>query len=395
MALDTDVGDLRRRARRNIPGWIFDYADAGSFSEETMQNNRQDFRQYKFRQRVMVDVSQRSLATKIVGENITAPFGLAPTGLAGFFHPSGEIHAAQAAEAAGVPFCLSTVSICSIEEVAAATTKPFWFQIYIMRDRGFTRSLLERAWQAGCRTLVLTMDLPLQAQRHKDVKNGLTIPPKMTAANIAQMIAHPRWSLGILAARRFGFGNFRDVPGLNSMSSYASWVASSFDPAVTWRDLEWLRSVWAGKIILKGIMDSADAAMAVRVAADGIVVSNHGGRQLDGAPSSISMLPHIVDTVRGRTDILFDSGIMSGQDIVRALALGAQCCLLGKAYLYGLAAGGRKGIDMLFAMLRREMDVTLALTGVSSVRDLNPSIFIGSGLCAEARIEAVPLSLPA
>ena len=370
----TSVDDLRTLAKKRIPRWVFDYADAGSFEEQTLHANRDDFRRLRIQQRVMVDVSSRSQATSILGQPITMPIGIAPTGLAGFFHPNGEIHGAKAAASAGVPYCLSTVSICSIEDVRAASKMPFWFQIYIMRDRGLTRSLIERAEAAACSALVVTLDLPLQAQRHKDIKNGLKIPPRLTLPNLLEMACKPRWSIGMLHAGRFNFGNFKGAfDGAESMTSFAEWVAQSFDASISWKDIEWIRAIWPGKLILKGILNAKDARHALAAGADAIVVSNHGGRQLDGAPSSIATLSGVADAVGSDTEILFDGGIRTGQDVLKAMALGARCCLIGKSYLYGLAASGQAGVARTIEILRKEIDVTLALSGTTDVVTIDSS----------------------
>jgi L-lactate dehydrogenase (cytochrome) len=376
MASIVNVSDMETLARRRIPGWVFDYAAGGSYDERTLHANQNDLARLTFDQRVMVDVSSRKMATTIVGIPTALPIGIAPTGLAGFFHPDGEIHAARAAIAADIPYCLSTVSICSIEDVRAAAG-PFWFQIYVMRDRGFTRSLIERARLADCPALVLTLDLPLQAQRHRDIRNGLVIPPRFTLKALLEMTMKARWSLGMAKAGRFDFGNFKDAPKTGGMASFARWVADSFDPTFTWGDVAWIRENWPGKLILKGILNADDAKMAMNVGADAIVVSNHGGRQLDGAPSTISVLPEIADTLGGKTEIIFDSGIRSGQDVLKALALGARYCLIGRAHLYGLAAGGQSGVAKVIDIMRRELDVSMALTGSSDVVRIDPSVVRG------------------
>ncbi len=371
----TNIQDLRQRARRRVPRAIFDYADRGSYDELTIRENRRDLQSLRFRQRVMVDVSQQSVATTVLGEPWSVPVGIAPTGLTGLFHPDGEICGARAAEAFGVPFCLSTMSICSIEDVAGATTKPFWFQLYVMRDRGFSKSLVERAIAANCSALVLTLDLQVQGQRHRDIKNGLSVPPKLTLGNMLDIASKPAWALGVLRGKRRTFGNLQDqIAGADSLTTLSQWIAGQFDPALNWSDVAWIRSLWPGKLILKGVLDIEDAEKAVQVGCDAIVVSNHGGRQLDAAPSSISVLPEIVQRVAGRTEILFDGGVQSGQDVLKALALGARGCLIGKAFLWSLAAGGQAGVTQALNILKKELAVSMALTGLVDVRDAGPDL---------------------
>ncbi|TDR88932.1 alpha-hydroxy acid oxidase [Enterovirga rhinocerotis] len=369
------VADLRDACRRRIPRLFFEFVDHGSYDEVTIRANRADLLAIGLNQRVMVDVAQRSHATTIVGQASSMPLAVAPTGLSGFIHPNGEIEAALAAEDEGIPFCLSTMSICSLEEVRAATTKPFWFQLYVQRDRGFTAALVERAKAAECSALVVTVDLQVQGQRHRDIRAGLAIPPRFSPATILDMAMKLPWSLGILKARRFRLGNIQGhLKGLDDMQSYAAWLADSFDPSLSWTDLEWLRGLWPGKLIVKGILDPADARSAVAAGADAIVVSNHGGRQLDGARSTISALSAIADSVGGETEILFDSGVQTGQDVLKALALGAGSCMIGKAFLYGLGAGGRQGVRDAIGFIRKEMDVTMMLTGTRDVAEIGPSI---------------------
>ncbi len=371
----TSIQDLRERARRRVPRAIFDYADRGSYDELTIRENRRDLQALRFRQRVMVDVSKQSVATTILGEPWTIPVGIAPTGLTGLFHPDGEIHGARAAEAFGVPFCLSTMSICSIEDVAGAVKKPFWFQLYVMRDRGFSKSLVERAIAADCSALVLTLDLQVQGQRHRDIKNGLSVPPKLTLGNMLDVASKPAWALGVLRGKRRSFGNLQDqIAGADNLTTLSQWIAGQFDPALNWNDVAWIRSLWPGKLILKGVLDVEDADQAVAAGCDAIVVSNHGGRQLDQAPSSISVLPEIVDRVAGRTEILFDGGVQSGQDVLKALALGAKGCLIGKSFLWSLAAGGEAGVTRALEILRKELAVSMALTGLVDVKDASPSL---------------------
>jgi L-lactate dehydrogenase (cytochrome) len=377
VAVITSIADLRAEARRCLPRAIFDYCDRGSYDEVTLRRNRSDYEAIQFRQRVAVDVSSQSLATTMVGESVTMPLGLAPTGLAGLFYRDGEIEAARAAQAFGVPFCLSTVSICSIEDVHAAVEKPFWFQLYLMRDRAFNAQLIERAQAANCPALVLTLDLQMQGVRRQDIKNGLTVPPRLTLRNAIEIAMRPRWLLGVLLGKRRTFGNLAGrVQGAVGLATISEWIAKQFDPTVGWQDVEWVRNRWPGKLILKGILDPEDAKVAATTGADAIVVSNHGGRQLDGAPSTISALPKVVDAVNGRVEVLFDGGIQCGQDVLKALALGARGCLIGKSFLYGLAAGGREGVTQALDLIRKELAVTLGLAGLADVRKVDRSILV-------------------
>ncbi len=375
MTVVTNVQDLRALARRRVPRAIFDYADRGSYDEVTLRANRAGLAAIGLRQRVMVDVSTRSTATTLAGQAATMPVAIAPTGLTGLFHRNGEIHGARAAEAFGIPFCLSTMSICSIEDVRAATTRPFWFQLYVMRDRGFARSLIERAAAAQCSALVLTLDLQIQGQRHQDLKNGLAVPPRLTLANALDIMRKPGWATGVLFGKRRTFGNLAgQIKGSDNLATLSQWIASQFDPSLNWQDIEWVRKLWPGKLILKGVLDVEDAKAAAASGADAIVVSNHGGRQLDGAMASIAALPAIVDAVGGRTEILFDGGVQSGQDVLKALALGARGCLIGKAFLYGLAAQGEAGVTRTLEIIRRELDVSMALTGIRDVAGVTPAV---------------------
>ncbi len=360
----TNIADLRELARRRVPRAFFEYADRGSYDETTLRENRRAFERLRFRQRVMRNVDHRSLATTIVGQPVSMPLAIAPTGMAGLQHASGEIHGARAAAKAGIPFCLSTVSICSIEQVRAATDAPFWFQVYVMRDRGFTRELIRRARAADCSALMVTADLTVQGQRHREIKNGLSVPPKVTLHNLFDIASKPRWAWNVLRAPSRSFGNLDGhIKGADSLTTLAQWIAAQFDPTITWDDLAWIRDLWPGKLIVKGILDAEDAKLAAAHGVDAIVVSNHGGRQLDGAPASIDVLPSIVDAVSGGTEVLFDSGILSGQDLLKALALGARAGLIGKAFLYGLGAGGEAGVTQAIDIIRRELSVTMALTG--------------------------------
>ena len=372
MRTATCIEDLRQAARRKIPRMFFDYAEAGSYAEETLRANRADLERIKLRQRVLVDVSRRDLRSTIVGEPVPLPLALAPVALTGMQHGDGEILACRAAHAAGIPFCLSTMSVCSIEDVAEAVDKPFWFQLYVMKDRGFVRALIERAAAAQCSALVLTVDLQVLGQRHCDVRNGLTVPPALRFNNVLNIATKPGWALSILRAKRKTFGNLAGhARGTHNVNSLAEWIAGQFDPALSWKDVEWVRSLWPGKLIIKGLLDLEDARLAAKTGANALVVSNHGGRQLDGAPSSVSALPTIADAIGGEIEIMFDGGIRSGQDLLRALALGARSCLIGRAYIFGLAAGGQAGVARVIEIIGNELDVTMALCGVNSVRAID------------------------
>ena len=358
------IEDLRQRARRRVPKMFFDYADSGSWTETTLRANEEDFQKIKLRQRVLVDMTNRSLESTMIGEKVSMPVALAPTGLTGMQHADGEILAAQAAEEAGVPFTLSTMSICSIEDVAEATTRPFWFQLYVMRDRDFINDLIDRAKAAGCSALVLTADLQILGQRHRDLRNGLSTPPKFTPKHVWQMATRPQWCLGMLGTKRRTFRNIAGhAKGADDLSSLARWTAEQFDPRLSWADVAWIKERWGGKLIIKGILDVEDARMAAETGADAIIVSNHGGRQLDGAPSSISVLPEIVEAVGDRIEIHLDGGIRSGQDVLKALCLGAKGVYIGRPFLYGLGAGGREGVKLALEIIRKELDITLALCG--------------------------------
>jgi L-lactate dehydrogenase (cytochrome) len=368
----TCIEDLRQQARRKVPRAFFDYAEAGSYSQETLRANRGDLERIKLRQRVLVDVSQRDLTTTIIGEKVALPLALAPIGLCGMQHGDGEILACRAAQAAGIPFTLSTMSICSIEDVAQAVGKPFWFQLYVMKDRGFIKALIERAAAAKCSALVLTVDLQVLGQRHCDVRNGMTVPPEIKLANLIDIATKPAWALSILRGKRKTFGNLAGhVGGMENVKSLAQWTAQQFDPTLNWKDVEWVKSVWPRKLILKGILDVEDARIAAKTGAAALIVSNHGGRQLDGAPSSISALPKIADAVGGDSEVMFDGGIRTGQDVLRALALGARSCMVGRSYIYGLGAAGEAGVAKAIEFLGKELDVSMALTGVNSVKDVD------------------------
>ena len=376
----TNIDDLRALARRKVPRAFFDYADSGSYQEETLRANRADLQAIKLRQRVLVDVSERSLATTVIGQKISSPIILAPVGLTGMQHGDGEILAARAANAAGIPYTLSTMSICSIEDVAEATTKPFWFQLYVIRDRSFSKDILARAQAAKCNALLLTVDLQVLGQRHRDVKNGMTVPPEIRIKNIIDIATKPAWAWSVLWGKRKTFGNLAGhVKGMDNVNSLGVWIQNQFDPALSWKDVEWIKSIWPGKLILKGILDPEDAKTAVKLGADGIVVSNHGGRQLDGAPSSISALPKVADAVGNDTEVLFDGGIRTGADIMRALALGARACMIGRAYVYGLGAGGQAGVAKAIDILEKELSVTMALTGTNRIADIDGHVLVGGG----------------
>jgi L-lactate dehydrogenase (cytochrome) len=371
----TCIEDLRQRARRQVPNMFFDYVEAGSYAQETLRANRADLERIKLRQRVLVDVSRRDLSTSIIGETVPLPLALAPIGLAGMQHRDGEIAACRAAQAAGIPFTLSTMSVCSIEDVAEAVDKPFWFQLYVMKDRGFVRSLIERAAAAKCSALMLTIDLQVLGQRHCDVRNGLSVPPEIKIRNVLDTMTKPRWAFGMLRAKRKTFGNLAGYACSGTdVRSISSWIATQFDSTLSWKDVEWIRDHWPGNLILKGLLDVEDARLAAKTGASALVVSNHGGRQLDGAPSSISVLPKIVDAVGGEIEVMFDGGIRSGQDIMRALALGARSCLIGRAYVYGLGALGERGVARAIEFIRKELEVTMALCGVNTVREIGRQV---------------------
>ena len=368
----TCIEDLRQAARRRVPRAFYEYADGGSYAEQTLNANRKDLEGIKLRQRVLVDVSNRSTATTILGEPVSLPLALAPIGLCGMQHGDGEILACRAAHAAGIPFTLSTMSICSIEDVAASVDKPFWFQLYVMKDRGFVRSLIERAAAVKCSALVLTVDLQILGQRHRDIKNGMTVPPQWRLGNIVDMASKPVWLLSVARGKRRTFGNIAGhVRGMENVNSLSHWIAGQFDETLSWKDVEWIADQWRGKLILKGILDVDDARMAAKTGAAALVVSNHGGRQLDGAPSSIAALPPIVEAVGSSIEILFDGGIRSGQDVMRAIALGARACLSGRAYVYGLGAGGQAGVTRAIEIIRNELNVSMALTGVKSIGEID------------------------
>ncbi|MBV9530944.1 MAG: alpha-hydroxy-acid oxidizing protein [Bradyrhizobium sp.] len=367
----TCIEDLRELHKQRVPKAFFDYVDRGSYAEETLRANCQELQKIKFRQRVLVDVSRRDLSTTILGEPASLPLILAPVGLLGMQHGDGEIHACRAAEAAGIPFTQSTMSICSIEDIAASVEKPFWFQLYVMKDRGFIKSLIERALAAKCSALVLTVDLQVIGQRHADIKNGMTVPPEWSLSKLIDFATKPAWVAGVLRGKRRTFGNLvGHLKGTDDITALSAWTATQFDAALNWKDIDWIRSIWPGKLVIKGILDVEDAELAAQSGAQAIVVSNHGGRQLDGAPSSIEVLPEIVDSVGSKTEVLFDSGIRSGQDLMRALALGAKACMIGRAYAYGLGAGGQAGVAKAIEIIRNELNTTMGLCGVNTIAEI-------------------------
>jgi L-lactate dehydrogenase (cytochrome) len=371
----TNIEDLRVLHQKRTPKMFYDYADSGSWTESTYRANTSDFQQIKFRQRVAVNMTNRTTKTTMVGEEVTMPVALAPTGLTGMQCADGEILAARAAEKFGVPFCLSTMSICSIEDVAERTTKPFWFQLYVMKDRGFIERLIERAKAARCSALVLTLDLQILGQRHKDLKNGLSAPPKLTIANMMNMATKPRWCLGMAMTPRRTFRNIvGHATGVGNMSSLSSWTAEQFDPGLNWGDVEWIKKLWGGKLIIKGILDAEDARLAVNTGADALIVSNHGGRQLDGAISSIKALPGIVDAVGKDIEVWMDGGIRSGQDVLKAWALGARGTMIGRPFLYGLGAMGEAGVTKCLELIHNELDITMAFTGHRDIQDVTKAI---------------------
>ncbi len=377
MSVITNIEDLRVLAQRRVPRMFYDYADSGSWTESTYRANNSDFAGMKFRQRVAVNMENRTLATSMVGQAVSMPVALAPTGLTGMQHADGEILAAKAAEKFGVPFTLSTMSICSIEDVAAHTTKPFWFQVYVMKDREFINRLIDRAKAANCSALVLTLDLQILGQRHKDLKNGLSAPPKLTIANIINMMSKPRWCMGMAGTQRRSFGNIvGHASNVSDMSSLSSWTSQQFDLALSWNDVEWIKQRWGGKLIIKGIMDAEDARLAVESGADALIVSNHGGRQLDGALSSIKALPSIVEAVGQQIEVHMDGGIRSGQDVIKAIALGAKGVYIGRPFLYGLGAMGEAGVTKCLDIIRNELDLTMAFCGLTDIKKVDQRILI-------------------
>ena len=377
MTVITNIDDLKRIYRRRVPKMFYDYCESGSWTEQTFRENVSDFEDIHFRQRVAVDLSNRSTASTMVGQEVRMPVALAPVGLTGMQHADGEIKAARAAEKFGVPFTLSTMSICSIEDVAAHTEKPFWFQLYVMRDKDFVRRIIQRARDAGCSALVLTLDLQVLGQRHKDLKNGLSAPPRLTLPVMADLATRWRWGLGMLGTRRRQFGNIvGHVKGVGDTSSLMAWTAEQFDPQLDWKKVEEIRAQWDGPFILKGIQEVDDAKMAVKVGADAIVVSNHGGRQLDGALSSIRALPPIVEAVGGEVEIHMDGGIRSGQDVLKARAMGARGVYIGRSYIYGLGAMGEKGVSKALEIIHRELDLSMAFCGHRDIEQVDRSILM-------------------
>ena len=379
MPVIADIEDLRLLAKRRVPKMFYDYADSGSWTEGTYRANSSDFQAIKLRQRVAVNIETRTLKTKMIGQDVAMPVALAPTGMTGMQHADGEILAARAAGKFGVPFCLSTMSICSIEDIAENTSNPFWFQLYVMRDREFGGRLIDRAKKAGCSALVLTLDLQVLGQRHKDLKNGLSAPPKPTIANIINLLTKPRWCLGMAGTKRRQFGNIvGHVDGVADMKSLSAWTADQFDPRLSWDDIAWIKDRWGGKLILKGIQDAEDAHMAVKSGADALIVSNHGGRQLDGAPSSITALPGIVSAVGSDIEVWMDGGIRSGQDVLKAVALGAKGTMIGRAFLYGLGAMGEAGVTKALEIIHKELDLTMAFCGKTDINQVDSSIILKS-----------------
>jgi len=375
MPVVTCIDDLRSMAKKRVARAVFEYVDCGSYDQRTLRANRTDLESLALRQRVGIDVEHRSLGTTMAGHEVRMPVALAPVGLTGLNWADGEMLAARAAERFGVPFTLSTMSICSIEDVASVVKKPFWFQLYVMRDRGFSASLVERAKAAGCSALMLTLDLQIQGQRHRDLKNGLAVPPKLTLGTALDVMTKPGWVLNVLTGRHKSFGNLEgQIPDAKNLTTLSHWIAGQFDPTLSWKDIEWVKKLWGGKLILKGILDVEDAKIAAAAGVDAIVVSNHGGRQLDGAISSIRALPEIADAVGASLELWFDGGIRSGQDVLKALALGARGTLIGRAFVYGLGAMGEVGVTRALELIEKELDVTMALCGLRDVREASRSI---------------------
>ncbi|MEY3777447.1 MAG: cytochrome L-lactate dehydrogenase [Pseudomonadota bacterium] len=375
MTVITNIEDLRVLHERRAPRMFYDYVDAGSWTESTYRANESDFQQIKFRQRVAINMEHRRIASTMLGQPVTMPVALSPVGMTGMQYADGEILAARAANRFGVPFCLSTMSICSIEEIAKHTQTPFWFQLYVMRDKAFVKALIERAKMANCSALVVTLDLQILGQRHKDLKNGLSAPPKPTLKNLLNLAMKPAWCMGMLGTKNRDFGNIvGHVKGVENMASLSAWTAGQFDPTLSWEEVEWIKNQWGGKLILKGILDAEDAKLARDVGADAIIVSNHGGRQLDGAPSSIKALPAIVQAVGKDLEVWLDSGIRSGQDVLKALALGAKGTMIGRSYVYGLGAMGEPGVTKALEIIANELDLTLAFCGMNDVRQVNSNI---------------------
>ena len=377
MPVITHIEDLRVLAEKRVPRMFYDYADSGSYTESTYRANESDFQKIKLRQRVAVNMDNRSIRTRMAGIDTTMPVAIAPTGLTGMQHADGEMLGAVAAKKFGIPFTLSTMSICSIEDIAKATQAPFWFQLYWMRDRDFMDRLMDRAKAANCSALMLTLDLQVLGQRHKDLKNGMTAPPKPTLANILNLMTKPRWCLGMAGTKRHGFGNLiGHAKGVSDMTSLSTWTKEQFDPKLDWNDVEWIKKRWGGKLILKGIMDAEDARLAVESGADAMIVSNHGGRQLDGAPSSIEALPAIAQAVGKMIEVWMDGGIRSGQDVLKAVALGARGTLIGRSFLYGLGAMGEQGVTKALEIIAKELDITMAFCGHTDIRNVDRGILL-------------------
>ena len=378
MPVITNIEDLRLLAKRRVPRMFYDYADCGSWTESTYRANEADFDRILLRQRVAVNLENRSTRTTMIGQEVAMPVAIAPVGLTGMQHADGEILTALAAKKFGIPFTLSTMSICSIEDVAQATgNHPFWFQLYVMKDRDFIERLIDRAKAARCSALMLTLDLQILGQRHKDIKNGLSAPPKLTLPNILNMMTKPRWGLGMLGTQRREFRNIvGHVKGVENMGSLSEWTSKQFDPSLSWNDVEWIKKRWGGKLILKGIQDPEDARLAVESGADALIVSNHGGRQLDGAASSISALPEIVDTVGSRIEVHMDGGIRSGQHVLKAVALGAKGTYIGRAFVYGLGAMGEAGVTKALEIIQKELDLSMAFCGRTDIRAVDTSILL-------------------
>jgi len=378
MRLAASIADLRSMTEKAIPKALFEYVSGGSYEQITLRANKAALDAIALRQRVLVDVSERSLAATMLGRRVSCPIALAPTGLSGLVHSDGEIHACRAAQAAGIPYTLSTVSICSLEDVAAAVDAPFWFQLYVMQDRDFTKSLIERAAAVGCDTLVMTVDLQVQGQRYSDIRNGMSVPPRLTPGNALDIMLKPRWALGVLCGKRKNFGNLAGrVAGVEGVRSMAEWTARQYDPTVSWRDVSWVRSLWKGNLVLKGILDPEDARRAAELDIQGLIVSNHGGRQLDGAVSSAAALPEIVAAVGDKVEVFVDGGVTTGMDVLKYLALGARGVFIGRAFLYGLGAGGAAGVARAIAILRDELSVGMALTGRAAIAEIDPGVLAG------------------
>ncbi|MFT4631329.1 MAG: L-lactate dehydrogenase (cytochrome) [Candidatus Pseudothioglobus sp.] len=380
MSKITCIADLHTLYKRRVPQMFYDYVESGSWTESTFRDNQQAFKKIKLRQRVLVDMAERSLASHMVGQSVSMPVALAPAGMTGMQHADGEILAARAAEKFGVPFCLSTMSICSIEDVAASASKPFWFQLYVMRDRDYVSRLIQRARAAECSALVLTVDLQIMGQRHKDIKNGLSTPPKPTLKNIVNIMTKPRWALGMLGTSRRSFGNVvGHVSDVDNMGSLSAWSANQMDPTLTVDDVKWVKDLWGGPLIIKGIMDPEDARLAVDCGADALIVSNHGGRQLDGAPASIDALPAIIAAVGSDIEVWMDGGIRSGQDVFKAIALGAKGTMIGRAFLYGLGAMGEAGVTECLQIIHNELDLTMAFCGLNDINSVDDKVLWSGG----------------